>query len=201
MRKDEAIRQQFFPMKLPAGVTGCLVDHDIARQAIKIIEPQIFPPREKLGLFVPPQTRRGSLKEAGRRYRPSSSEYVLFYHNYPNEDEPVGWLHGYMEDKETFFIVTVGLIATFRGRGIYTTFLKGLIAYLAAAGYERLTTSHHPNNRAIMIAELKAGFNITGLELHEGYGSLVKMTYLFHQDRRESFEQAFSMAPDPTRQI
>ena len=80
-------------------------------------------------------------------------------------------------------------------------FLKGLIAYLAAAGYERLTTSHHPNNRAIMIAELKAGFHITGLELHEGYGPLVKMAYLFHQDRRESFEHVFSMAPDPTRQI
>ena len=104
-----------------------------------------------------------------------------------------------MEDQETFFIVAVGLIATFRGRGIYTALLKGLIAYLAAVGYERLTTSHHPNNRAIMIAELKAGFNITGLELHERYGPLVKMAYLFHQDRQENFEQVFSMAPDPTR--
>ena len=201
MRKDQAMRQQFSPMNLPAEVTACLVDHDTARQAIKILEPQIFPPRKKLGLFSSPQTRRGVLQETGRHYQPSSSEWVVFYYNYPHEDEPVGWFHGYMEDKETFFIVAVGVIAAFRGHGIYTTFLKGLIAYLAAAGYERLTTSHHPNNRAIMIVELKAGFNMTGLELHEGYGPLVKMAYLFHQDCQESFEQAFSMAPDPARPL
>lgn len=59
-----------------------------------------------------------------------------------------------------------------------------------------LTTSHHPNNRAIMIAELKAGFNIVGIELHEECGPLVKMAYLFHDDRREGFRQVFSMAPD-----
>ena len=49
-----------------------------------------------------------------------------------------------------------------------------------------------------MIAELKAGFNIVGLELHEAHGPLVKMAYLVHDDRRDSFQAVFSMAPDPT---
>ena len=68
-------------------------------------------------------------------------------------------------------IDTVGLIPAFRGRGIYRAFLKQLIAYLDALGYERLTTSHHPDNRAVMIPELKAGFHIVGIKLHENCGS------------------------------
>ena len=52
-----------------------------------------------------------------------------------------------------------------------------------------------------MIAELKAGFNITGLELHENYGPLIKMAYFIHPDRRAGFEHAFTMAPDPTTRM
>ncbi len=103
-----------------------------------------------------------------------------------------------MEDVETFFIDTVGLIPAFRNRGIYTAFLKQIIAYLGAMGYERLTTSHHPNNRAILIVELKAGFNIVGIELHESCGAGIKVAYIFHDDRREWFRQIFNLAPDQT---
>ncbi len=65
-------------------------------------------------------------------------------------------------------------------------------------GYERLTTSHHPNNRAALIADLKAGFNIVGLELHESHGPVVKMACSLHADRRRGLEQIFSMEPEPT---
>jgi RimJ/RimL family protein N-acetyltransferase len=195
---DPDIYQQFFPMELPGDVTGRLVDRDTARKAIETIGAQIFAPREALGYFVPPETRRGTLERAGRRHTPSSPEWIVFY---SSQDEPVGWLYGYMEDEETFFIDTVGLIPAFRHRGIYTAFLKQLIAYLGAVGYERLTTSHHPNNRAVMIAELKAGFNIVGIELHESCGAIVKTAYLFHDDRRESFRQVCSLAPDPASHV
>ncbi len=49
-----------------------------------------------------------------------------------------------------------------------------------------------------MIAELKAGFNIVGIELHESYGPLIKVAYFFYDDRQNGFASAFSMAPDPT---
>ena len=192
---DNKISHQFFPMQLPGNVTGRLVDHETAHRDIKTFGNRIFPPRESFGAFVPPERRRGALAQGGRRHTLSAPEWVIFYSSW---DEPVGWFYGYMEDEETFFIDTVGLIPAFRGRGIYTAFLKQWIAYLGAVGYERLTTSHHPNNRAVMIAELKAGFNIAGLELHEGCGSMVKMAYLFHPDRQESFRRVFSLAPEPT---
>lgn len=189
MTCDRDIWQRFFPMSLPGDVSGRLVDRDTAQKAIETFGPRIFAPRETFGHFVAPEARRGRLERAGKRHGPPSPEWIIFYHG---QDEPVGWFYGFMEDEETFFIDTVGLIPAFRHRGIYTAFLKQLIAYLGALGYERLTTSHHPNNRAVMIPELKAGFNIVGIELHEGCGPLIKMAYLFHDDRREGFRQVFS---------
>lgn len=91
---------------------------------------------------------------------------------------------------------TIGLIPAFRRRGIYTAFLKQLSVYLRTIGYERLATTHHPNNRAALIADLKAGF-IVGLELHESHGSIVKTACFLHDDRRRGFEQAFNAEPEP----
>ena len=100
-----------------------------------------------------------------------------------------------MEDAATFFIDKIGFILSYRGKGLYTAFLKQWLPYMEALGYERVTTTHHPNNRAILIAELKAGFDIVGLELHESHGPLVRMAYFVHDDRRRGFEDAFSMVP------
>lgn len=60
------------------------------------------------------------------------------------------------------------------GRGIYSAFLRQLITYLKAISYERLTTSHSPNNRAALIADLNVGFVTEGVELHESHSPLVK---------------------------
>jgi RimJ/RimL family protein N-acetyltransferase len=182
----------FFPMTLSAGVVGRLVDVETAQRAREVIGPQIFAPREEYGQFVVPEARRKTVDHLQEQYVDAGAKWIVFYNG---QGEPVGWCYGYMEDSETFFIDTVGLVLAYRGRGIYTAFLPRLIAYLGSLGYERLTTSHHPNNRAVMIPELKAGFHIVGLELHEGCGALIKMAYLFHDDRREGFRRAFSLAP------
>ena len=101
-----------------------------------------------------------------------------------------------MEDEETFFIDTIGLVPEVRAKGVYQAFLRELIIYLKAVGYERLTSSHHPNNRAVLIAELKVGFNIVGLEINESTGPILKVAYLLHEDRRQGFEQVFCMVPE-----
>jgi RimJ/RimL family protein N-acetyltransferase len=100
--------------------------------------------------------------------------------------------------EDTYFIDTIGLVPAYRGRGIYTAFLRQLIDYLTAMGYERLTTSHHPSNRAALIADLKVGFDIVGLELDESNGVLVKTAYHLHEDRRQAFERVFRTPREPT---
>jgi RimJ/RimL family protein N-acetyltransferase len=192
----EEIRKQFFPIKLPLGVVGRSMDQDAAQAPINAINHLIFPPgfKQALGLFAPPEARRERLERLQKLHAYSHPEWIVFYNG---QDEPVGWFYGYMEDEETFFIDTIGLVPAFRGKGIYSAFLVQLIAYLGAIGYERLTTTHHPNNRAALIADLKVGFTIVGMELHESHGSMVKMAYHLHEDRRQGFERAFSMERTP----
>jgi RimJ/RimL family protein N-acetyltransferase len=193
---NEEIREQFFPMSLPLGVVGRSMDQDAAQEPIKAVNHLIFPPgfKQALGLFAAPQARRERLEQLQELYARSHPEWIVFYNE---EGEPIGWFYGYMEDEETFFIDTIGLVPAFRGQGIYTVFLKQLSACLRAMGYERLTTTHHPNNRAALIADLKAGFSIVGLELHESHGAMVKMACFLYADRRRGFEQVFSVEPEP----
>ena len=194
----EDVRAQFFPMPLPAGIIGQWVDRAGAVAAeIQELNRQIFP-RAELRLFEVPSERQPSAQRLRQIYAPSHPECIVFYDDLRL---PIGWFYSYREDATTAFIDTVGFLPACRGRGLYSAFLPKYLAYATALGMERVTTSHHPNNRAIMIAELKAGFDIVGLELHESHGPQIKMAYFMHADRRAGFEQAFSMAPDPTAGI
>ena len=153
---------------------------------------RIFNP-DDLGLYQPPAERLTVLKGVSAQYIHSGAEAVALY----NEDgEAVGWFWGYMEDRETFLIDTFGLIPTYRGHGIYQAFIPVLLAYLEAVGYERVTVHTHPNNRAMLIANLKAGFNICGMEVNESSGVLIKLVYQLHEDRRKDFGKAFRLLPE-----
>jgi RimJ/RimL family protein N-acetyltransferase len=193
---SEAVRAQFFPMSLPAGVTGQWVVRAGATAEISALNAQIFR-IDELRLFQVPPEREDNTRRLQQSHTPSNPECILFYND---SNQAVGWFYSYREEAATLFIDTVGFLPEYRGRGLYTAFLRQYIAYATALGSERITTNHHPNNRAIMIAELKAGFNVVGLELHESSGPLIKMAYFMHADRRAGFEQVFSMAPDPTAQ-
>jgi len=196
---DEKIHKQFFPMKLPSGVVARSIDQGAAQEFIKVINHLIFPPdyKQSVGLFEVPAARHEKHEHLRKMHARSSPEWLVFFNA---EDEPIGWFWGFMEDEETFFIDTIGFIPAFRGQGIYGAFLKQFIAYLRAMGYERLTTSHGPNNRAALIADLKMGFDIVGIELHEGCGPLVKTAYHLHEDRRQAFERVFSTPRESTNE-
>jgi RimJ/RimL family protein N-acetyltransferase len=191
---SEDIRAQFFPMSLPAGIIGQSVNRTAVATEIQELNAQIFRAHE-LRLFHVPPERQSAVQRLQQSYTRSHPECVVFY---TDAHLPVGWFYSYREDATTAFIDTIGFLPAYRGRGLYSAFLPTYLAYVAALGYERVTTTHHPNNRAIMIAELKVGFDIVGMELHESHGPLIKLAYFMHADRRDGFEHTFSMAPDPT---
>jgi RimJ/RimL family protein N-acetyltransferase len=191
---SEDIRAQFFPMLLPTGVIGQWVDRTVVATEIQELNAQIFQHHE-LQLFQVPAERQLAVHRLQQSHTRSHPECIVFY---TDTRLPIGWFYSYREDVDTTFIDTIGFLPAYRGRGLYSAFLPKYLAYAAALGYERVTTSHHPNNRAIMIAELKVGFDIVGLELHESHGPLIKLACFLHADRRGGFEQVFSMAPDPS---
>jgi RimJ/RimL family protein N-acetyltransferase len=191
----EDIRKQFFPMRLPLDVVAFSMDRKAAQEAIKLFNHLVFAPgiKEEAGFFRAPKARQERVEQLWGMHIDTHPEWIVFFDDC---DEPIGWFYGYMEDEESFFIDTIGLVPGFRKKGIYQAFLRQLIAYLRVVGYERLTSTHHPNNRGVLIAELKVGFNIVGLELNESWGPAVKVAYLLHEDRRRGFERVFSMVPE-----
>jgi RimJ/RimL family protein N-acetyltransferase len=171
------------------------MDRKAAQESIKLFNHLIFAPgfKEETGIFCAPSARQERVEQLWGMHIDTHPEWIVFY---DESDEPIGWFYGYMEDEESFFIDTIGLVPTYRSKGIYQAFLRELITYLGAVGYERLTSSHHPNNRGVLIAELKVGFNIVGLELNESAGGVLKVAYLFHEDRRRGFERVFCLVAE-----
>lgn len=83
----------------------------------------------------------------------------------------------------------------YQRKGIYSAFLDRFLRYLYTLGYERVVSNHQTNNRAVLIAKLKAGFNITAVNLDERWGAQVELTYLFYEDRQRGYERAFALEP------
>ena len=191
---DDDIRKRFFPLCLPLGVSGHSLEEDEAKELIKSFNHRIFPPgfRQAIGLYDPPDDRQGDVEVLRELHHRVCPEWIIFK---DKDGAPIGWFYGYMEDEETFFIDTIGFIPEYRGEGIYTAFLGQLVDILKEAGYDRIATTHHPNNRAALIADLKNGFIVVGMELHESHGPAVKMTRCIHEDRYQAFENIFSMDP------
>jgi RimJ/RimL family protein N-acetyltransferase len=186
----EDLRKQFFPIELPAGVIGRVVDLQTLFEVGDITA--IFDP-SALGHFAPPASRHERIKQLESIHVPSGSEEIAFYNS---DGKAVGWFWGYMEYADTFTIDTFGLIPEYRGHGIYRAFIRTLLTYLTDVGYERVTVITHPNNRAMLITNLKAGFSFVGMEIRESGGAMVKLAYHLHDDRRVDFRKAFRLPPD-----
>lgn len=189
----EDIRATYFPTELVPGITARAVDEAEVVTVWDRIADAIFPAHGDLGNYVLPVERHAEAAKL-RAAQQIHSEHIVFY---TAADEPVGWSSGVMLDASTFFMAYTGILPEYQRHGIYSSFLKLFLPYLHALGYERVTSNHMVNNRAVLIAKLKAGFYITGMVLDERYGAQVSLTYFFYPDRRTGFARAFSLEDYP----
>lgn len=186
----DVIRERYFPMMLPANIVGQVVDQDKAFEVGRITA--IFDP-VALGHFQTPASRLDRVKQLEGILTHSGSESIAFY---DRDGTPAGWAWGYMEYADTFTLDTFGLIPAYRGRGVYKEFIQRFLSYLTDVGYEKMTIHTHANNRAMLIANLKAGCSIVGMENRANGGFMIKLAYHLHDDRRTDFCQTFRMLPE-----
>jgi RimJ/RimL family protein N-acetyltransferase len=194
----ETLRAQFFPHTL---VDGTVIENwsdrpEFWAHASPLMD-AIFTPYPDLGAYgyAIPEARRAAAKPLTALFGRSHHEHFLFW---GADSAIIGYGYGDMRDAQTFFMTSSGVLPAYRGRGVYSGYVRQLLAYLAALGYERVISNHHPNNRAVLIAKLKLGFSITAVNLDERWGAQVELTYLFHQDRRDAYCRAFSLHPYAT---
>ncbi|MEO1451266.1 MAG: GNAT family N-acetyltransferase [Bacteroidota bacterium] len=130
------------------------------------------------------ERERKLLHQLGGRLRQRYSLYLQFLH----EDQPIGFSYGVQNAEDTFHMASTGLLPEFRGKGLYSAFLKALVEYLGREGFQKVQSYHHPSNVGVLIPKLKNGFVITGMELNEVYGSLLKLTCFTNPARKEAWE-------------
>ncbi len=189
----DALRHQFFPHELPGGLVARPVDAD-TYQAVR--EPRldaVFPHWNQRVRFETPPQRRKQIARLLKIYRRLHGEHFVFYAG----DTPVGWSMGRMENPITFRMVNSGLLPAYRRQGAYSAFTRQLLAYLKAIGYERVTSHHHVNNRAVLTAKLKLGFVVSGSALGEDVGAVVSMVCHLHEDRFRAYEDILGLETDP----
>lgn len=188
--------EKHFPMKLGNNIIAKQVDMQTYFDIADVLEPQIFPDtKQSERWFKLPSERRKGKDYLVKLQRLGHQEAVIFY----DKDEAIGFSAGRMTGASEFMMDDTGILPAYQAKGIYSAFLKRYIPYLRDCSYERIASYHSPTNRAVLIAKLKAGFNISGMALREHAGASVKMVYFLHEDRLLAFEDVHSLDPDNSR--
>jgi RimJ/RimL family protein N-acetyltransferase len=99
-------------------------------------------------------------------------------------DEFVGWHVGDQRSPDEFYMRNSGVVPHMQGRGHYTKMLRAILIELQALGFQVISSKHNATNNRVIIPKLKAGFVITGLELSDKFGTLVRLEYFTNRTRR-----------------
>jgi hypothetical protein len=66
--------------------------------------------------------------------------------------------------------------------------VRHVLAEARKQGFQIVTSKHVATNNAVIIAKLKLGFKISGIDLSDEYGTLVKLTYYLNETRQSVAE-------------
>ena len=137
--------------------------------------------------YLPPANTVKKMKGLRAEYAKIHHEYFLF----KKGKTIVGWSYGEMDDFETFYMRSTGLLPEYRKRMVYSEFLGQFVKYAHAMGYQRVSSHHHPDNLAVISVKLKSGFFVAGTENHERWGQLLKMVKILDPERDKFFKKKF----------
>ncbi|WP_374029535.1 GNAT family N-acetyltransferase [Bdellovibrio bacteriovorus] len=110
-----------------------------------------------------------------------------------HQDQMVGWHFGHATDAETYYMQNSAVLPEYRGKGLYGELLHCVLEKVKMEEFQVVTSIHHPNNPAVLIPKLKAGFIIAGMHFHERFRSLVELRYIYDQERRKRFHRSLGL--------
>jgi hypothetical protein len=87
----------------------------------------------------------------------------------------VGAYFGVQESQARYYMVATMIRREWQGRGLYTSFLRAMIAVLREMGFREIYSRHSPDNGAVLVPKLKAGFVINSFEISAPFGLLVHL--------------------------
>ena len=109
-------------------------------------------------------------------------------------DSPVLFFSGEQRTGSMYRMWHTNIDPEHRRKGVYTAILKANIAYTAALGFDTITSEHAPGNNAVLIAKLKAGFRIVGMDVDPLFGVSVVLKYFHNADHLATYQHRCGLA-------
>jgi RimJ/RimL family protein N-acetyltransferase len=104
------------------------------------------------------------------------------------KDEIIGWSYGRQENSLEFTMINSAVFPAYRNQGVYTQMLQQVKEKIVSMGFSRIVSKHHTTNNAILIAKLKFGFIITGIEIEAHFGQLLTLKYFTNKALQSVYE-------------
>lgn len=148
-----------------------------------INEPIIFPNRFDLdssGAFTAEE--KMALNKLSKNLGTPFELRLGFFHH----DQLVGWSYGVQVSPDTFRMVTSGILEVHQRNGLYSAFLAKLSERLRVEGFQILFSRHYATDNQVIIPKLRFGFLVSGFELTDEFGLLLRLSYYFNDTRRRA---------------
>ncbi|TFW08948.1 GNAT family N-acetyltransferase [Oxalobacteraceae bacterium OM1] len=147
--------------------------------------------RELLGRLIPGEAERAAPLRAGLP-QPERVRIGAF-----DGDALVGWTSGWFEPGGMFYVTNSAVLPAYRRQGVYSRLVEALREHVTARGCHLIHSKHRADNNAVIIAKLKLGFVIFGMEYETELGMLIKMVYHVQPERRALHAERIGMlAPE-----
>jgi ribosomal protein S18 acetylase RimI-like enzyme len=107
---------------------------------------------------------------------------------YDDADNLIGWSTSRQLRMYEFYTMNSGVIPEYRRKGVYSKLIKEVLKEAHQLGYQTVSSNHVMSNNDVIIAKLKLGFKISGIEVFDDFGTTVKLTYFLNETRGNAFE-------------
>lgn len=169
-------------IKLPNGFSIQELSENELNGLINSHFKRVFQNRADGSLYPPPEKFKEKIAERAK----NEKRFKLFLAIFKGS-EFVGWHFGQATDPETYYMQNSAILEPFRNQGLYTTLLQHTLERLKEEGFQVITSTHHPNNTAVLIPKMKEGFVISSVQFHERFRFLIELKYFFNPERRKAF--------------
>lgn len=95
---------------------------------------------------------------------------------------------GHQVDADTYRMWHSHVHPDYRRRGAYGDIVQRMLGYTREIGFSAVVSDHAPSNNAILIAKLKAGFRIIGMDINGMIGPSVLLKYFHNQAHLRAYE-------------
>ena len=112
-------------------------------------------------------------------------------------DKLIGWCSSFQTRPYELYMMNSVVFAEHRRKGYYTKMVQEVLKEAKAAGFQIVTSNHICTNNDVIIPKLKLNFMMTGFEVLDEFGVVVKLTHYLNEVRGKAIEfRSGQMKPD-----